>query len=79
MDTKKNKIPKFMEKYPMYQVGANVTNPFSGQSYELNELELSIYAMILNNERVGRNIPDMHKGLMWFRKNNVDAYYVLLD
>lgn len=35
--------------------------------------------MILNNERVGRNIPDMRKGLTRFRKNNVDAYYVLLD
>lgn len=75
----KQSKPKFMEKYPMYQVGSEVTNPFSGQSYKLNELELSIYAMILNNERRGRNIPDIRKGLTWFRKNNVDAYYVLLD
>lgn len=76
---KQNKVPKFMEKYPMYQVGSEVTNPFSGQSYMLNELELSIYAMILNNERRGRNIPDMRKGLTWFQRNNIDAYYVLLD
>ena len=24
-------------------------------------------------------IDDFHKGLNWFRKNNVDAYMVLLD
>jgi len=24
-------------------------------------------------------ITDMRKGLTWFRKNNVDAYFVLLD
>jgi len=26
-----------------------------------------------------KSIDDMRKGLTWFRKNNVEAYYVLLD
>ena len=26
-----------------------------------------------------KNVDDMRKGLTWFRKNNPEAYYVLLD
>jgi hypothetical protein len=31
---------------------------------------------LLNSNKV---LTDMRKGLNWFRKNNPEAYYVLLD
>ena len=70
-----------------YDEGDTVTNPFSGQSYELTAEELSMYDFVigannlmemglLNSNKV---LTDMRRGLDWFRKNNPEAYYVLLD
>ena len=42
METKTQKIPKWFEGQ-IYEKGDLITNPFSGVSYELNGLELSIY------------------------------------
>ena len=72
----------------IYDKGEEVVNPFSGQSYELNGLELSIYDFIMGSQRVfeiapktitQKQVNDFHKALSWFRNNNVDAYMVLLD
>ena len=74
----------------IYEKGANVTNPFSGQSYKLTGLELSIYDFIIGSEMVIEKIgwmntktakaqKEMGKALDWFRSNNPEAYYVLLD
>ena len=82
----KVELPKWFNGQ-VYEEGDTVTNPFSGQSYELTAEELSMYDFVigannlmemglLNNNKV---LTDMRKGLNWFRKNNPEAYYVLLD
>jgi hypothetical protein len=55
-----------------------VTNPFSGDTYELNNLELSMYDLIMGSQLV-QKYDLTRKGLDWFRKANPKAYHVLLD
>jgi len=69
-----------------YTHGAEVTNRFGGDSCYLNNIELSMYDFIMGATQVmemgvGRQglITDLRKGLDWFRKNNSEAYMVLLD
>ena len=89
--TKKQKksaqsLPKWFEGV-QYSEGAEVTNPFSKESYYLNEVELSLYDFIIGCQMVfdsgmridDKMIKDFQKGLTWFRVNNPEAYYVLLD
>ena len=87
MSTKTAKLPKWF-KGLCYNEGAVVTNPFSGEEYELNNVELSMYDFIIGSQMVFEKAPqtvaeqkikDFQKGLDWFRKNNIDAYMVLLD
>jgi len=87
MKTKEQTVPKWFQGL-IYEEGAIVPNNFSGEEYELNGLELSIYDFIIGSQMVfemapnsvtQKQINDFHKGLTWFRKNNVDAYFVLLD
>ncbi len=87
MKTKEQKIPKWF-KGMIYDKGEEVVNPFSGQSYELNGLELSIYDFIMGSQRVfeiapktitQKQVNDFQKALTWFRSNNSEAYMVLLD
>lgn len=84
---KEQKIPKWF-KGMIYDKGEEVTNPFSNASYPLNALELSIYDFIIGSQRVFEAAPktvnqkminDFHKALTWFRKNNTEAYMILLD
>jgi hypothetical protein len=81
----KQELPKWFNG-ELYEKGDTVTNPFSGQSYELTAEELSMYDFIMGANLLmekgfiaPKNVQDMRKGLDWFRKNNVEAYYVLLD
>ena len=81
----KQKLPKWFQG-ELYKKGETVTNPFSGQSYELTAEELSMYDFIIGASQLAemglvapKNVDDMRKGLMWFRKNNPEAYMVLLD
>tara|TARA_R110002167_G_scaffold358746_1_gene574980 strand:+ start:390 stop:647 length:258 start_codon:yes stop_codon:yes gene_type:complete len=85
MEKIKQKIPKWFNG-EIYDKGDTVTNPFSGQSYELTAEELSMYDFIMGaNALLEAGIynasltDDMQKGLRWFTKNNVEAYMVLLD
>ena len=91
-ETKEQKVPKWFEG-EIYDEGSVVRNPFSGEEYELNALELSIYDMIMGAQmwiemryngdmldpRSANMQKDMRKGLDWFMQNNAKAYMVLLD
>ena len=80
----KIKLPKWFDG-TVYETGDTVTNPFSGESYELNNLELSMYdfvmgcAMMPSNIISDKIIKNWQDGLSWFRKHNSKAYMVLLD
>ena len=85
--TKKQEIPKWF-KGTIYKEGEEVVNPFSGQCYTLNGLELSIYDFIIGSQHVfevaprsvtPKQVNEFQKALNWFRKNNFEAYMVLLD
>ena len=91
--TKKQKTPKWFEG-SVYERGSTVTTPFSGETYKLNALELSIYDFIMGanlvledaydkqqkpSKRLQKITKDLYKGLDWFRSNNSEAYMVLLD
>tara|TARA_R100000951_G_scaffold92493_2_gene80930 strand:- start:397 stop:663 length:267 start_codon:yes stop_codon:yes gene_type:complete len=84
---KEQTIPKWF-KGMIYDKGEEVTNKFSGESFNLNGIELSMYDFIMGSQYVfevapktvtTKQINDFHKALNWFRKNNVEAYMVLLD
>jgi len=76
--TKEQTLPKWFTGM-LYTSGDTVTNPFSGESYELSPAELSIYDFIMGCQYTGRMQNDMIKALTWFRKANPEAYMVLLD
>lgn len=76
--TKEQTLPKWFTGM-LYTSGDTVTNPFSGESYELSPAELSIYDFIMGCQYTGRMQNDMMKALTWFRKANPEAYMVLLD
>ena len=80
-------LPKWF-KGMVYREGAEVTNPFSGESYKLTGVELSLYDFILGcqmvfdtvpNTMTNKRITEFQKALNWFSVNNPEAYYVLLD
>ncbi len=85
--SKEQTLPKWF-KGMIYAKGAEVRNPFSGESYELTAIELSLYDFIMGCQMVFDNAPatmtskrinEFQKALNWFRVNNPEAYYVLLD
>ena len=84
--TKKQKLPKWF-KGELYEEGAIVQNRFGGDSIELNNVELSMYDFVIGSSIVMEmsggykhtNVNELRKGLDWFRKNNPEAYMVLLD
>ena len=68
----------------IYAKGGIVANRFSGEKYELNNVELSIYdfvmgASIIAEMGLDTDIINLRKGLDWFRQHNPKAYMVLLD
>ena len=84
--TKKQQKPKWF-KGQIYKEGSEVRNPFSNETYKLNGLELSLYDFIIGCQLVfdatgvyeQKQINEFQKALTWFRVNNPEAYYVLLD
>ena len=84
---KNTKLPAWF-RGECYEKGNTVTNPFSGEECELNNVELSMYDFIIGTQMVmelqpstitPKHVKDFQKGLDWFRKNNSQAYMVLLD
>ena len=87
MSKQNTKLPKWF-KGQLYDQGDTVRNPFSGEEYKLNNVELSMYDFIIGSQMVFEMAPqtvtkqkvdDFQKGLAWFSKNNIEAYMVLLD
>lgn len=83
----KQSVPKWFNGM-IYSEGETVTNPFSGETYELNGIELSMYDFIMGSQYImevapktvtSKQINEFHKALRWFQKNNIEAYMVLLD
>ena len=71
----------------IYEKGSVVANRFSGEEYELNNVELSMYDFCIGASIViemgmfntSKHIQDLRKGLDWFKQYNAEAYMVLLD
>ena len=87
MSTKtKQQLPKWF-RGELYKEGGTVRNRFSGEEYELNAMELSMYDFIIGSTMIlemrsgykHTDVDELRKGLDWFRKNNAEAYMVLLD
>ena len=82
----KQRLPKWFNG-EVYDKGTTVQNRFSGEKYELNNVELSMYDFIMGATQLYEMgglgemnvVKDLRKGLDWFRKNNSEAYMVLLD
>ena len=79
----KQKLPKWLHG-ELYEKGATVRNRFSGEEYELNNIELSMYDFVMGSTimcemGMTKVVPNLRKGLDWFRTHNSEAYMVLLD
>ena len=79
----KQQLPKWFNG-ELYEEGATVQNRFSGEECELNAMELSIYDFVMGStvmSEMGMTevVPNLRKGLDWFRTHNSEAYMVLLD
>ena len=80
---KEQKLPKWFDG-ELYKNGATVQNRFSGEEYELNNIELSMYDFVMGSvimSEMGHTnvVPNLRRGLDWFRTHNSEAYMVLLD
>ena len=87
MSTKtKVKLPSWFNG-ELYEEGGTVQNRFSGEEYELNNVELSMYDFVMGASitaemgifNTPQHIQELRKGLDWFRTHNAKAYMVLLD
>ena len=79
----KQKLPKWFNG-ELYEEGSTVQNRFSGEKCKLNAMELSMYdfvmgSVIMSEMGMTEVVPNLRKGLDWFRTHNATAYMVLLD
>ena len=81
----KNTLPAWFNG-AKYDKGDIVTNPFSGEKYELTASQLSMYDFIMGAQmtfEMGNTdedvIKDFYKGLDWFRSTDSVGYMKLLD
>jgi len=83
--TKEQKLPKWFDG-EVYEKGGVVQNRFGGDEIELNNIELSMYDLVMGasimTEMGGFDdivVKDLRRGLDWFRQYSPEAYMVLLD
>lgn len=70
-------LPKWFDG-EIYNEGATVTNPYTGETVDLSAEELSMYDVIKGAEFT-RSYKLLQRGLDWFRRANPEAYMTLLD
>ena len=82
---KEQKLPKWFDG-EVYEKGGTVQNRFGGEEIELNNIELSMYDLVMGasvmTEMGGFDdivVKDLRRGLAWFRTHSPEAYMVLLD
>ena len=86
MTETKQTLPKWFNG-EAYNEGDIVSNPFTGVEVKLTAEELSMYDFIkgaeyymaISGKQNNKLADEMHKGLTWFAKNNIEAYMTLLD
>ena len=86
MKIKEQKLPKWFNG-ELYKEGGIVRNRFTGEEYELNNVELSMYDFVMGATfcaemgifNTPHHIQELRKGLDWFKKYNPTAYMALLD
>ena len=71
-------IPKWF-KGVIYPNSRAVTNPFSGATVELNNIELSVYYFIMDLADMDIYHKDFDRARYWFAEVNSNAYMELLD
>ena len=90
MSDKENTLPEWFNG-ELYDKGAKVSNPFTGESFVLDAEELSMYDFIhgyklylemrSTTDPAGGHseiINETIKGMEWFKEKNLDAYQILL-
>jgi hypothetical protein len=63
----------------VFQNGKMVTNPYSGITIPLNNIEYSVYDFIITLSDLGIYHKDFDRARYWFAEVNRDAYMKLLD
>ena len=72
----------------IYNKGEEVTNPFTGGKIKLDATELSIYDFIIGYQILtetfepsimGNRSKKFKNAMEWFKKNNPEAYEILLE
>ena len=81
----KEQLPNWFEG-EVYEMGDEVSNPFSGETALLDAAELSMYDCVKGAEMamlmgidVDRCIDAINQGKDWFLARNPQAYMTLLD
>jgi len=83
--TKEQTLPKWFDG-TVYEEGGVVQNRFGGAEIELNNIELSMYDLVMGCSIIVEMggggpgiIKDLRRGLTWFQVHSPEAYMVLLD
>jgi hypothetical protein len=75
---KKKDIQKLFPGIVVGTMNEVITNPFSGNSIELNPTEVAVYDYLKGCEMLG-DYKMLRKAIDWFIDNNIKAYSVLID
>jgi hypothetical protein len=85
---KNQEVPNWFEG-EIYPEGDIVRNPFSGVEFQLNNVELTIYDLLMGSQMLAESVTDntvrenlyqnVRKCASWFEENNIKAYMALID
>ncbi len=69
---------KFLGELEIFDSPETVSNPFSGESVELDPVAVAVYDLVKGAEMMGR-VKEMRRGLDFFIKFYPSEYMTLLD